>query len=225
MNYKSLEDRTLQQAFQSGHSKSPESKDCLEPENIWDAVAGKFPKETTLDMIHHTAVCPTCAENWRLARQVQHNMEENPEPVAVRNQPFRLLPWSLAAAAMLVLGLWATFSDTGAPLDGAGSGTVRAGKQITITAGIAKGMHLNRDTCLLQWTISDDYQVSEYRLRVTTSDPFDVVTDVVVQQPQYQIPAKNLERLASKTPLLWRVTATIPEIGQIHSETFTTILE
>jgi len=225
MTHGNLEAQTLREAFQGQFNQQSLSEDCLTAESICEAVAGQYASEKTMAMINHTATCPSCAENWRLARELKHNFSDAPQALPPRVKPFRLLPWSLAAAAMLILGLWASLSRE-KPVDlGGESSVLRTGETFTIESKLAKGMHLTRDECVLQWSISSDGDVSEYRLRVTTSDPFDVVADVVVEEPRYRIPAKALQRLPAKTPLLWRVTATLPEVGQVHSPTFTNTLE
>jgi hypothetical protein len=61
------DDDKLQFLFASAFERSAPGDDCPEPLVLVDAVRSRLPDDLQGAVIDHVAVCPVCAEAWRLA--------------------------------------------------------------------------------------------------------------------------------------------------------------
>src|SRR6185436_4475958 len=97
----------LRRAFASLSQPAPAPAACPPPEKIWEAVRGELPPGEVRAIVEHMAVCPACAEDWRLAVALQRpETASNVIPAAERfSAGRRLRNWSLAAAAVLALAV------------------------------------------------------------------------------------------------------------------------
>ena len=140
---------------------------CPAPERIWDALDGALGPEELREVVDHVAVCPACAEEWRLAAAFRDELSDEaagaeesdpPEPAdlaAARGRRLQVRSW-LAAAAVAVLalgvgGVWWSTSRPGAP------GTTKApvyrqGTEQTIESLLPEDRPLPRDQAVLRWT-------------------------------------------------------------------------
>src|SRR5438128_10363716 len=107
MNQDARELAKLRAAFTAPAAAAPAPEDCPSPETIWAAVRGELPPQALREVVDHTARCAACAEDWRLAVEVDRQAagqtaETAPGKVIVgrfgRFRPF-------AAAAALAAGL------------------------------------------------------------------------------------------------------------------------
>ena len=65
MTSESEEESRLREAFAA--STGTAAAGCVAPETIVDALRGTLPPERVRAVVEHTAACPACAEDWRLA--------------------------------------------------------------------------------------------------------------------------------------------------------------
>jgi hypothetical protein len=66
--------------FRSRAEHSHPRSDCPSPERIWDAVRLQGPVEERLELIDHVSECPTCAEAWSLAAELEIAHEQLDQP-------------------------------------------------------------------------------------------------------------------------------------------------
>ena len=77
---------SLRQAF-AADSEQTDPAPHLTPETIWDAVHGKLQADVVRESVQHVATCATCAEEWRLARTLGEQQEQQtaaPLPAPLR---------------------------------------------------------------------------------------------------------------------------------------------
>jgi len=219
-------DSTLREAFQARTGGPPPGTSCPDPGRIYDAARGVLPSGATREVVEHVALCPDCAEAWRLAAAFEEEAGAGEEPVSVRaRSPWYLRP--VAAAATLVLaalaaGLWWTVVTV--PEE---EPVYRAGGELEIRSLLPEGEPLPRDEAVLRWTLGEAGapEGTNYDLLVSGEDlqPLSEAGDL--EEPSYQIPPGALEALPSGAQILWRVEAHLPDGRSARSPTFTTSVE
>src|SRR4051794_18967508 len=65
-----------------------DTRSCPPPETIWSAVRGELEPRALRELLDHVAACPACAEDWRLAVEV--NRQQQADEAAVT--PGKVLP-------------------------------------------------------------------------------------------------------------------------------------
>lgn len=215
---------------------------CPAPERIWDALEGALAPEELREVVDHVAICPACAQEWRLAAAFRGELSadaeaagasEPPEPAdpitdrtADGGRRVEIRSW-LAAAAVAVLalgvgGVWWSASRSGAP-GTTGAPVYRQGAEQTIESLLPEDRPLPRDEAVLRWTAGPDG--STYDVLVSTADLAAVADAAGLTEPRYQIPAEALEDIPAGAELLWQVDAITPTGRRISSKTFETRLE
>jgi ferric-dicitrate binding protein FerR (iron transport regulator) len=107
MNQDAQELARLRAAFAAPAATAPDPESCPAPEVIWAAVRSELPPRELREMVEHTAGCAACAEDWRLAAE----LERESSAAAAAPAPGRVLQgrfgqWRpLMAAAALAAGL------------------------------------------------------------------------------------------------------------------------
>lgn len=209
----------LRSAFASASERSS-AAGCIAPETIFAAVRGELPPDAVRDVVDHTAACPSCAEDWRLAAA----LVPPDERVATSRHPFspgRLLgrPGLVAAAALLVAVVGISLIDRQAPPDG----PVMRGDETRIESLVAEGATLPRERCVLSWKAGPPGTV--YALEVTTEDWQPVAQVGELTTSAYRVPESALAGLPHPIKLLWRVEASLPGGRRLTSPTFVTTVE
>lgn len=64
------DDDRLRLAFARAFEAGLPTDDCPSPDVLLDAATGGSSAEARAAVIDHLAICPVCAEAWRIARQV-----------------------------------------------------------------------------------------------------------------------------------------------------------
>lgn len=210
----------LRRAFIHGkRARRSVGADCPPPEKIWEAVRGESTPAEVEALLEHTLRCEACAQDWRLARavSVEADSEGAESRLGVSRPWWSRAPVWLATAAAIVLavvGIQQVVERSGpAPaFRETGSDTP------SIQTLIPEESSLPRDRFLLKW--SPGPEGSLYTVRVMTEDLRPVATVRNLETSEYQVPAKNLERLSAGARLFWEVTMDRPDGSRLNSPVF-----
>lgn len=217
----------LRAAFAVPAEAAPEPESCPPAETIFAAVRGELPPQQLREVVDHTAFCAACAEDWRLAAEVERQTAERQAAPAVATGKViagRFGQWRpLAAAAALAAGLLITVGIYQTGNFGPQEPTFRAGEQESIRSLVPESQALPRQGAVLRWTpfpgaTSYDVQVSTEDLQVVASAQGQTTTEL-------RIPESALAALPPGTKLLWQVDAVFPDGTRQSSPTFTTPLQ
>jgi len=74
-----LELAILRRAFAHGPASPPRPEICPSPGTLWSAFHGELSPAELRQIVDHTAVCPACDEDWRLALQMESAVDEDEE--------------------------------------------------------------------------------------------------------------------------------------------------
>lgn len=212
---------SLRRAF-AAHQEQTDPATCLTPETIWDAVHGRLPADAVRESVQHVATCATCAEEWRLARTLSLNEQEQPAAVPLPS-PLRFTPrqrqwrnWGLAAAAALALSVVGIQWFQKPP--------EYRGEQAGVHSQVKDGQSLPRDRFLLKWAVPTPAGAT-YGIQVSTEDLRVVANAEGLKAPEYQVPASALAGLPPGAKLFWKVDADLPSGGRLTSPTFVTVVQ
>jgi hypothetical protein len=212
----------LRTAFQAPAGPAPAPETCPAPETIWAGVRGELPPQQMREVLDHVASCAACAEDWRLAAEIEREASRSataaPGKVIVgRFGRFR----SLAAAAAIAAGLLVAvnvYRDSGPQ-----EPTYRNAEQTDVRSLLPEGAALPRQGAVLRW--SPVPGATSYDVQVSTEDLQIVATAQGQTATEYRIPESGLRNLAPGTSLLWQVDAVFPDGTRQSSPTFTTPLK
>lgn len=224
MNQDTQELAKLRAAFTAPAATAPAPEQCPPAETIWAAVRGELPPQALREVVDHTARCAACAEDWRLAVEV----DRQAAAPAAETAPGKLIVgrfgrWRpLAAAAALAAGLLVAvgvYREAIVP----GQPTYRETQQTQIRALLPAGQALPRQAAVLRWTPVSG--AASYDVSVSTEDLRQVAADHGQTAAEYRLPQAELAALPTGTKLLWRVDAVFPDGHRVTSPTFTTPLQ
>lgn len=213
----------LREMFVSPARGARSEPGCPEPERLWRAVRGELPPAETRELVDHTAACPACAEDWRLAREIQSRSGspiEEPRQAPRR----RRIAWGVAAAAVLIgvavlVPLWRPRPDGDSPP------VVRAPDPgDRIRSLIPDQAALPRSRCTLRWSSELGPEV-EYDILVATGGLDVLFSARDLEEPMVQVPVEALVRVPAGGTLLWQVVARLPGGRSVTSSTFVSRLE
>lgn len=212
----------LREAFTAPVPAAWSTGNCPEPDRIWAAVRGELPPDEVREIVDHVAVCPSCAEDWRIAMAFEEESrakearEENLANVRRFPTAARLRPWLTAVAAALVLTVGAVYvRQTQSPPP------IYRGEETGIRS--LAGEALPRQGFVLAWNPVEGAE--SYDLLVTTAELDTLADPKGLTTTQYQVPASVLADLPAGTRLHWMVTAVFPDGRRVSSNTFNTALE
>jgi hypothetical protein len=213
----------LRRAFTAPGGTAPRPEDCPPAETLWAAVHGELPPGALRDVVDHIATCPACAEDWRLAVEVEREATATAEvaagraasPVLYPRRWLRLAPLLAAAAAIvaLVVGLPLVHHEN--------EPTYRGGPQ-KVASQVVEGQELPRDHCLLLWSGPKD---ATYEIEVDSLTGDRLFSKRGLKVLSYEVPKSCFNGVRPGTRLEWRVTATPPRGAPVHSKTSTFILQ
>jgi len=218
----SQDDQELQRlraAFAAPAVAAPDPESCPAPERLWAAVRGELPPRELRDVVEHTASCVACAEDWRLAAEL-----ERQSAAATAAEPGKVLQgrfsrWRpLAAAAALAAGLLIAIGIYRAGGWGPGQPVYREAESETMRSLLAKDQPLPRQGAVLRW--SPMAGAGSYDLRISTEDLRLLLTAQSLQSASYSIPESALVSLPPRSKLLWQVDAVFPDGTRRSSPTF-----
>jgi anti-sigma factor RsiW len=215
----------------------PDPQSCPDAETVWSAVRGELPPAQLREVVDHTARCAACAEDWRLAAELNRQQAAGAADAADAADDAGAFPrrrgnvvhgrfgrWRpLAAAAALAAGLLISVGiyhqASLNPQEPAYREASHAGIRSLVPAGAA----LPRKAAVLRW--SPLAGATGYDVQVSTEDLKSVATAKGLSAAQYRISEGALAPLPHGTKLLWRVDALRADGSHQASPTFTTPLE
>lgn len=221
MNGDDQELKWLRAAFTAPAEAAPEPHP--EPDTIWSAVRGELPPNELREVVEHTAMCASCAEDWRLAAEFEKQAESEaetakPAPNVVYGRFGKWRP--LAAAAAMAAGILVVvgIQTTDQPDPG-----YRNEQRTEVRSLLPEGQALPRQAAVLRW--SPVPGASLYNVQATTEDLQVVASQESLTGTEYRLPAEALSKLPAGGQLLWQVEAVFPDGTRQTSETFFTTLQ
>ncbi len=230
MNQEAQELERLRAAFTAPEVKAPAPESCPSPETLWSAVRGELPPQALREVVDHTALCSACAEDWRLAVEVNRqsaSQEETAPGDLTSNLPANVVVgrfgrWrSVAAAVALAAGLFIAvgiYREAAVPSQPAYRESPQTAPMRSLVAG-----RLSNEDAVLRWTPLAG--ATSYDVSVSTEDLRQVATAHDLSATEYRLPAAALASVPPGAKLLWLVDAVFPDGHRVTSPTFTTPLQ
>ncbi len=227
--------RRWREAFASLALDARPAEGCPDPERIWMAVRVELSPGEVRELVDHTAVCPVCAEAWRLARELTAEASPAGEvhgALIERSAKSRRTAWrwgsmiAAAAVIMLVTVLSIQFDESPVNLPGTpGFGTpqYREGSEADIRPLSPADRPLPRDRFQLKW--SSGPSGTRYQLQLATADLVVVLQAHGLEEPSYLVDEKTLQPFPSGTRFIWQVEAAYADGTRRTSDTFVSVLK
>jgi hypothetical protein len=201
---------------------APDPASCPTPETLWSAVRGELPAQQMGEVLDHVAACAACAEDWRLAAEI-NRQEERAAIGPGKVIPGRFGQWrplaaaaALAACLLIAVGVYRVNQPTQAP-------TYREAQHTGIRSLLPEGQALPREAAVLRW--SPLAGAVSYDVQVSTEDLHTVAAAKGQTGTEYRIPQSALSGLPSGTRLLWQVDAVRADGTHENSQTFATTVK
>ena len=222
----------LKRAWRALADDAPEGSrpgPAVDDDTVWRVAAGQGSADERRTVLDALAADPAVAESWRLAVELQRQLEPSvagTRPTASRRRPALRVwaPWVAAASLVLAigLGLWTQLEPGGPPVyrdPGAPVGEIGG-----ITNQVSESEAMPRHDAVLRWSFSgvgeDGGTEVRYTVRVFTSElaPLLVLDDLT--SPEARLPGEQLVDLPDPTQLLWQVEAHTADGRVVTSPTF-----
>ena len=212
-----MSDEKLRAAFASRPGAGEPSPSCPLPETFFDATMGALPAAETLKLVEHSVGCASCAQAFRLARELAAELEPAPLPLrardgiwtpAIRKTLFAITGLAAAAAMFFVV------QKPSAPIYRADA--------IELTSRIQPAS-LPREQFILRWSALA--AGTRYSVNVATPDLNVLFAHGGLVQAEVQVPASALAKVAAGSQVVWRVTALLADGRRIESTAFLTAVQ
>lgn len=216
----------LRAAFTAPAEAAPDPECCPAPETIWEAVRGELPSGQVREVVEHTATCAACAEDWRLAADLNRQEQKAAEADRPANVVYgRFRQWRpLAAAAALAAGIMLVIGLQSDDVMGPGQEPAyREAPRAELRSLLPEGQPLAKQEAVLRWSPLPG--AASYDVQVSTEDLRVVATEEGLTSTRLRLPGSALAGLQPGTKLLWQVQAVFPDGTRETSPTFTTTLE
>ena len=189
---------------------------CPEAERLWRAAAFELPASERRALVAHTARCASCAEAWRLAREMV-----SLSPAATRRAAYlraRPLAVGVALAATLLIAVGVTLR-----MEWGGPAGYRQPGSAVIESRVSERVPLPRSRFFLQWSAGP--AGSRYHVTVTSEDLrlVDAVRDL--DRPEYQVPEPALGHVPRGGRVYWSIECVPPDGRTVRSAAFISIVE
>ena len=205
--------REVKQAFLNAQDQVLPGPDCPSPDLIWACATALETSRQKRELLEHTATCPACAGVWRLATAIAEEVPEvQPDGAKVQpKKPYRPFLWSAAVAAMFLVFLLSMPLTNQIP-------SYRLEPQSPIQSSTPAV--LDRNHCLLQWTVTGEETMVHYKILVSTADLEPLISAEDLTETRFMVPASTIANIPKDGQILWRVTAISSDGRQLLSETF-----
>ena len=199
---------------------APAPESCPSPETIWSAVRSELPPQQLRETLDHVAACAACAEDWRLAAEL--NRQQAAETATVPGKViqgrfgWRSLSTAAAIAAALLIGVTVYRGTKSGPQ----TPTYREAEapHAGIRSLLPSGEALPRQGAVLRWSSLPD--AVSYDVEVSTEDLRPVAAVKGLTAPEYRLPESSLASLPAGSRLLWRIDAVHADGSRESSQTF-----
>lgn len=220
-------DPRLRGLFQALPRRCAPGEECPEPAELWASARGEVGPERQRWLIGHTGRCPSCAEDWRLARHLERTGAVTGSTGAAGghsgSSAERLRRFALAATVILavaVAALWAASAGLDRGAD-PGETTLRgAGPQIESLT--SQKLPLSRTDPVLRWSGPEG---ARYDLVVSDERGRPVYRAEGLTGTAHPLPPEVVDGLPSGSVLSWQVIALLPDGSDRTSRTFRVTLE
>lgn len=214
---------TLRAAFAALPAVAPNPESCPAPETIWSAVRGELPPGELRQVVEHTAACSACAEDWRLAAEIERQVPASSAAAPGKVIQGRFGRWRpLAAAAALAAGLLIAVGIYRSGGVGPQPPVYREAPGESLRSLLPEDQPLPRQGAVLRWAPLAGAE--SYDVRVSTEDLRLVMTAQGQKTTEYRIPDSALSSLPPGSKLLWQVDGVFPDGTRRSSPTFTAVL-
>lgn len=209
----------LRDVFQGLPREPVPGETCPAPETVWASARGELEPAENRAVVDHTGRCPSCAEDWRLARSVARSLErrrpgDDTASADERTRRGLASRWLAAAAAVLVAAagvgvfLWQTTER---------EPVYRVAPREAIVSRVPEDEPLSRDEPTLRWSGPEQ---ATYALVVTTERLEVLVREEGLTRTEYTLPEPVVAGIEPGTVLLWHVEATLLDGAREPSRTF-----
>jgi len=214
--------RRWRDAFTRAHRTHAAGPDCPAVERFWTVATGEASTWEVRELLDHAAGCEACAEAWALALSMAREAGLASRPFAIVAPGPVWRSWyvwapTLAAAALLALGLWIDYrhilGDRGAAP--AWRGPTPAAD---IRSFVPEDRPLAREGFVLRW--SGGGAGARFNVRVLSADLALVARADGLDAPEYRVAPAALARLPAGSRLLWQVEAVGTDGKRRTSPTF-----
>jgi hypothetical protein len=214
-----LSDDDLREGWFSLSEGATPGPDCPGAERLMEAIEGALDPTITREIVDHTSTCASCAEAWRLARELIRESEPEAEEAPVREvrgwAAYRRYVIAAAAAIVALVGV-------GVLQDIWDDDPIYRGSE-NDPQSLVERDSLPREDFLLRWTPGPEG--SRYRVEVLTEDLEPVAASEGLRTPEFEVSGELLRELPSGAALLWQVEVELPTGQPVSSATFTTRIE
>ena len=201
----------LQTAF-AALDENLRAEGCPDPASIWDAVHARLNPSRIRQVIEHTAGCPSCASDWRVAMR-------SVTPSTAGGS--RGWPRVAAVAAILLAGFVFGVSRFG---DSAPATPVyRTNIESAILSLLPPDESISRGEAVLRWSELGAGALYDVEVGTLELTPLAAARDL--EGTEFVIPARALEPVADGESIVWQVEATLPDGRHVTSEAFISRLE
>lgn len=228
-------DPRLRELFQALPRRRAPGEECPEPAELWAAALGEVDPARNRWLIGHTGRCPSCAEDWRLARHLERGRAETAERAfdplwrhsstrtgAGEVRPPRLPRLALAATVILAVAVAALWVAQAGLRQKA---VDRSDDRPTIESLTPSDQALPRDRPVIRWAAPQGFDGARYDLTVTDERLKVVARADRLTAPEFRLPDAAIADLPSGAVLLWRVEARSPDGLTVSSPTYRVLLE
>ena len=231
-----MSDRRLRSLFE-GQSGRRTGETCPEPDVLWASTRGELDPAENRRVIEHTGRCPSCAEDWRLARHLGRDAggreaEGSVVPLAgaadgrrettLGHSMGRLALAASVLLAVAVVALWIPQTRLGDDPGSIRSGRGAGADGPRIEALTPEDRPLSRDEPVLRWRGPEG---ARYDLTVTVPRTGAVHRAPRLEGTEHRLPAGVIAALPPGTRLDWQVKATLPDGDELLSPTYLVRLE
>lgn len=230
MNDDRFSDEALRSAYRTLVDEA-EDRGGPDADRIWDAARGSSPAAERRKVVDEIALRPGTALFWRLARELQSDLE----PVTQREagartrrsaarRVVRYGAWVAAAALVLLVGTWAIRPGPTGPTETPGYRSVDEDRDRgSIRSEVADAPALDRGRFHLRWSPASVGAL--YDVRVMTEALVEIASVRDLSRPEVVVPSPDLRALAPGSRILWQVTARLPSGAEVRSETFVSVIQ